>query len=88
MIIQRQEKNYLNLIFTSDVRLKIDNQYQRTIIIQIDKNFVNKQSLSGLCGDYNHDQDDDVRLVATGLITIIPVDFGNQWKLTRNVRSC
>ena len=42
--------------------------------------------LSGLCGDYNDNQQDDMKLISTGAITTVPVDFGNQWKLDRNVR--
>ncbi|CAF2974554.1 unnamed protein product [Rotaria sp. Silwood2] len=84
LIIQRQEKNILDLYFTNGIRLKIHNQHQQTIIIQLEENFMNDHILSGLCGDYNNNQDDDLKLLTTGLITTMPVDFGNQWKLYRN----
>jgi hypothetical protein len=45
------------------------------------------QTLSGLCGDYNKNQQDDLKLLRTGIITSIPVDFGNQWKLDQTVRN-
>lgn len=45
------------------------------------------ENLSGLCGDYNHQSKDDLKLFMTGEITSVPVDFGNQWKLDRNVKS-
>jgi hypothetical protein len=44
------------------------------------------QVLSGLCGDYNNNQNDDLKLLTTGMITSTPVDFGNQWKLDQTVR--
>ncbi len=85
LTIRRQEKNLLDLYFTNGIRLKID-QNQRAIIIQFDKNLLTGQALSGLCGDYNNNQDDDLKLVTTGAITSSPVDFGNQWKVDRSVR--
>jgi hypothetical protein len=75
----------LDLYFTNGIRLKID-QNQQSIIIQLEKNLITDHTLSGLCGDYNNNQDDDLKLFTTGGITSIPVDFGNQWKLDRNVR--
>lgn len=42
--------------------------------------------LSGLCGDYDNNPNDDLKLITTGGITTSPVEFGNQWKLDRNVR--
>jgi len=75
----------LDLYFTNGIRLKID-QNQRTIIIQFDENLITGQTLSGLCGDYNNNPDDDLKLLSNGLITSIPVNFGNQWKLDRNVK--
>ena len=85
LTIRRQEKNLLDLYFTNGIRVKIDRN-QRAIIIQIDKNLLGGQTLSGLCGDYNSNQDDDLKLVATGTVTSSSVEFGNQWKLDRNVR--
>lgn len=85
LTIRRQEKNLLDLYFTNGIRLKIDRN-QRAIIIQIDKTLLGSQTLSGLCGDYNNNRDDDLKLVTTGTITSSPVEFGNQWKLDRNVR--
>ncbi|CAF0885223.1 unnamed protein product [Rotaria sp. Silwood1] len=84
LIIQRQEKNLLDLYFTNGIRLKIHNQHQQTIIVQVDENFMNDQILSGLCGDYNNNPNDDFKLLTTGLITTMSVDFGNQWKLYRD----
>jgi hypothetical protein len=85
LTIRRQEKNLLDLYFTNGIRVKIDRN-QRSIIVQIDKNLLGGQIVSGLCGDYNNNQDDDLKLVATGTVTSSSVDFGNQWKLDRNVR--
>jgi hypothetical protein len=65
--------------------LKID-QNQQTIIIQLDDHLMSGQVLSGLCGDYNNNQNDDLKLLTTGMITSTPVDFGNQWKLDQTVR--
>ncbi|CAF0896589.1 unnamed protein product [Rotaria sordida] len=86
LIIQQQEKNLLDLYFTNGIRLKIYNQEQEqpTIIIELDENFMNDQILTGLCGDYNNNKDDDLKLSTTGLITTMPVEFGNQWKLYQN----
>ncbi|CAF4460282.1 unnamed protein product, partial [Rotaria magnacalcarata] len=68
LIIQRRETNFLDLYFTNGIRLKVHDQHQQTIIIQLDDNFINDQSLSGLCGDYNQKPDDDFKILATGLI--------------------
>ncbi|CAF2077019.1 unnamed protein product [Rotaria magnacalcarata] len=84
LIIQRRETNFLDLYFTNGIRLKVHDQHQQTIIIQLDDNFINDQSLSGLCGDYNQKPDDDFKILATGLITSTPVDFGNQWKSSQS----
>ncbi len=86
LIIRRQEKNLLDIYFTTGIRLKID-QTQQTIIIQLDEHLMSDQTLSGLCGDYNKNQQDDLKLLRTGIITSIPVDFGNQWKLDQTVRN-
>jgi hypothetical protein len=84
LTIRRQEKDLLDIYFANGIRLKID-QNQQMIIIRLDKNLINDQSLSGLCGDYDNNQDDDLKLLTTGLITSIPTEFGNQWKLDRSV---
>ncbi|CAM4908393.1 unnamed protein product [Rotaria socialis] len=84
LIIQRQETNFLDLYFTNGIRLKVHDQHQQTIIIQLDDNFINDQSLSGLCGDYNQKPDDDFKILTTGLITNTPADFGNQWKSSQS----
>ncbi|CAF5039267.1 unnamed protein product, partial [Rotaria socialis] len=84
LIIQRQETNFLDLYFTNGIRLKVHDQHQQTIIIQLDDNLINDQSLSGLCGDYNQKPDDDFKILTTGLITNTPADFGNQWKSSQS----
>ena len=85
LTIRRQEKNYLDLDFANGIRLKIDS-IQQTILVQIEKNLAIDQSLSGLCGDYNNNQEDDLKLFNTGSITSVAQQFGNLWKLDRNVR--
>lgn len=85
LTIRRQEKNLLDLYFSNGLRLKID-QNQQNIIVQIDQNLLAEQSVSGLCGDFNRNPEDDLKLWATGGLTKIPVEFGNQWKLDRSVR--
>ena len=84
-ILLRIYNNYLDLDFANGIRLKIDS-IQQTILVQIEKNLAIDQSLSGLCGDYNNNQEDDLKLFNTGSITSVAQQFGNQWKLDRNVR--
>ena len=85
LVIRRQENNFLDLSFTNGVRVKvIDNQ--QTIIIQLNENLANDRILSGLCGDCNNNQDDDLKLFASNTITSNPIIFGNQWRLYRNVK--
>jgi hypothetical protein len=84
LIIRRQDSSVLDVYFTNGLRLKID-QHQQAIIIQFDPGLMTDENLSGLCGDYNRQQVDDLRLFSTGKITTMPVDFGNQWKLNRTV---
>lgn len=85
LTIRRQEKDLLDLSFSNGLRLKID-QNQQSIIVQIDRNLLADQSVSGLCGDLNKNPEDDLKLWATGELTRVPVYFGNQWKLDRTVR--
>jgi hypothetical protein len=84
LTIRQQDKHVLDLYFTNGLRLKID-QHRSGLIVQLDPSLISEESVSGLCGDYNQRQGDDLKLISTGELTSVPVDFGNQWKLDRQV---
>lgn len=84
LTIRRQEKSLLDLHFNNGLRLKIDD-IQRAILVQFDGNLFGDETVSGLCGDYDKNPENDLKLWSTGGLTTVPTEFGNQWKLDRTV---
>ena len=82
--IRRQDRHILDLHSSVGFRLKID-QDQRSFLIQLDSNLLGDDSLSGLCGNCNQDQYDDLKLFDMATVNSNSIEFGNQWKLDRHV---
>lgn len=53
--------------------------------MQFDRNLLGDETVSGLCGDFDKNPENDLKLWSTGGITTVPTEFGNQWKLDRTV---
>lgn len=80
-MIERKEE-FVHLRYSDGVRLKWTTD-SLAIFLTVDDQYVNK--LSGLCGDYNNDKENDF-LLPSGEYTNEASIFANSWRLDSSVK--